>query len=317
MDSNPPSKLFAMESSRFALLETFEVPTEILSSITFSNDPDVLVTGSYCKTKKRCSDLNVWKLPKAKSVSKRTVDWGEIKKLSFSLDSGALVISSDLPDLAILKMPSLDLDHSIKDGFCRDHVVVQHGQYAVSVTNSGKIAFWETRTAKLKRLFGDGFEQGQLAASLDGRFLAITNKDNSIALWDIVNDKKLFTLIGHVGAVAGLCFNRDGSVLASSGVDDSIRFWDTVSGRCCGLRNAWPGVNRICYSRTNATLISAGFRNGLHGDPKPCLTLWDVRSESKKRVYYHDSISCLAVSQDGSRLAVGLSGGKVFVYKLW
>jgi WD40 repeat protein/tetratricopeptide (TPR) repeat protein len=62
----------------------------------------------------------------------------------------------------------------------------------------------------------------------DGIILACGSSDGLIYLWDVVNDRLLAEMRGHVGFVAGLAFSPDGKILASGGKDNAVILWAKV-----------------------------------------------------------------------------------------
>jgi hypothetical protein len=67
------------------------------------------------------------------------------------------------------------------------------------------------------------------AFSPDGRLLAHSSADGTIALWDVVSREELTRFTGHRGYAPALAFRPDGKTLASGGRDTTCLIWDVAS----------------------------------------------------------------------------------------
>ena len=65
----------------------------------------------------------------------------------------------------------------------------------------------------------------------DGTRLAVAGSDPRIQIWDVVRQRKLATLEGHVKLVTALSFHPDGSLLTSIAWEGVLRLWDPATGR--------------------------------------------------------------------------------------
>lgn len=65
----------------------------------------------------------------------------------------------------------------------------------------------------------------------DGALLAAGDRAGAVQVWATGNGTLEQTLLGHRGAVHGLCFHRGGRMLATVGEDGTLRLWDVASGK--------------------------------------------------------------------------------------
>jgi WD40 repeat protein len=158
-----------------------------------------------------------------------------------------------------------------------------------------------------------------LAASPDGKTLAVGGEAGLIHLHDADSGKLKATCGGHDGPVESLDFSPDGKTLASASWDKTIRVWDVSSGREI-RRLAHSQAERLAvrFSPDGKTLACAqGKHDRPHTESFPCFVqLWD--STEGRLLYtlggHTGSIFALAFSPDGKTLA---SGSMDQTVKLW
>jgi RNA polymerase sigma factor (sigma-70 family) len=149
------------------------------------------------------------------------------------------------------------------------------GKRLVNTGDDG-VRLWDADSGKQLLQFGrEADSRGGLAFSNDGKLLAGTCRDGSIALWDAETGREVRRLAGHGvppsrdTRVSSLAFSPDDRSLAS-GARGSLFLWDTTSGK-----------ERFHMAPPKETVIRGATRDG-------------------------PNIVCF--SPEGSRLAVGYGG---------
>lgn len=148
-----------------------------------------------------------------------------------------------------------------------------------------------------------------VAVCADGARLAVSGDSDLIEIWDLRSNRRERVLTGHQGYVVGLAFHPRENQLASAGWDGTVRTWDASSGRPVHVHSAHkPRALDVCYSPDGELLYSVGSDR--------VLRVW--RSASGDQVFgtppLASALSCLAISADGMRLAVGQSNGAISVF---
>lgn len=152
-----------------------------------------------------------------------------------------------------------------------------------------------------------------VAASLDGRWLAVGGRGGIVTVWDM-RDESTRTLAGHQGDVNSVAFSADGTQIVTGGADGTVRLWDVTTGEPVG-----SPTTPFLDERGNPFAVwsvalgldgraAAGYVDGT-------IRLW-ARGEllETPAMAHTDGVYALAYSLDGTVLA---SGGGDNLVRLW
>ncbi|WP_396604579.1 PDZ domain-containing protein [Bradyrhizobium sp. YCK136] len=229
------------------------------------------------------------------------------------------------------------------------------GKRVLIVLTDGSARWYDVATGELVKAFavdrgersaGDSIYR---AVSPDGRFGISATPD--IVVWDLNTGASLATLRGHTDNIRGAAFSADGNVLITSSCDQTFRVWDMQNYRelpqlpgknssCGGAVAISPDGSRAVttygdtawlYDRKSGVelaKISARFAGGSFSpdgrflliSSDDGLRVLDGRTGSKvaelKGHKRWSSISSVAFSSDGSRLATADSGGLAIIWNV-
>src|SRR5436305_1119607 len=73
-----------------------------------------------------------------------------------------------------------------------------------------------------------------VAISPDSQWLATSDTDGALQLWDVEHGRSHATLKGHEASILAMHMSPDGGTLVTGGADGLVRIWDVPTGR---LRN--------------------------------------------------------------------------------
>jgi WD40 repeat protein len=180
---------------------------------------------------------------------------------------------------------------------CQWEKIEAHGR-TVTFTNLLGPTAWDVETGRQVRTFS-GLPTVSLAASPDGRLLAVAAADNTVVLCDTTTGKAVLTLHQAGTQVA---FGPGGKTLACANSDErAITLWDLTPGRSYGRRlgTIRGGGTSVAYSPDGRSIAGSGQTHGLR--------IWDARAGSEAVVLADQTytLCALAFSRDGRRLAVG------------
>ena len=171
------------------------------------------------------------------------------------------------------------------------------------------LLLWDVETAKLiatlKHHTGPVFAA---SFSSDGRFIASASADQTAKIWNAATGERLATMSEPRKSLTAVAFQPGGREVAAAGADKMVRIWswDGSAVQFRRLKFAHDaGVLALAYSADGKTLYSAGEDRFVRG--------WDAATLEERFVSEKlpDWPLGLAVSPDGSKLAVSLYSGSV------
>ncbi len=178
------------------------------------------------------------------------------------------------------------------------------GSLLATGSDDKTVRLWHTgQRARIRALIGHEKPVNAVAFSPDGSLLASASDDRTVRLWDVQRRFCLTALRGHSERVTHIAWHATGERLLSSGDDGALRVWDVGARRPiadAGHQGAGPLV--FVASQDGATLaeIAGGERVRVWDGPR--------RGVRLERALPAEGC-CLALSPDGTLLAVGFTDG--------
>lgn len=138
-----------------------------------------------------------------------------------------------------------------------------------------------------------------LAMAPSGEVLAVASEARTVSLWD-GDGQPIATLAGHEAPVDLLAMASDGSRLASSDRAGGLRVWDPNTAALLATFVSEPAARAIAVSGTHVLAL----------DDAGVATIWALadREVSASVDVGRDAVDALAVSADGSQLAIARGG---------
>jgi len=140
------------------------------------------------------------------------------------------------------------------------------------------------------------------AFSPDGNRLVTACTDNSLYIWDVSSQSKLFDLVGHTSWVRHCDWSSDGKLIVSGGADYELRLWNAETGEAAGVAsNHTSEVFSCAFSPDGRRIVS--------GDQDQTAIVWDASAiSSSGRVRQRKEMRGGDFSHDAAELAAASSG---------
>ena len=301
-------------------------------AIAFSPDGQMLASGSGSEP-----TAFLWNVATRKRIGSMLLpDRRGITALTYALDGKTLAVGYTNGDIALWdtatqqKTALLDTASSVlwTLAFSPNGRLLASGGYKDST-----ISLWDVQTKTLLGAF-DGHTRdtraqnhgvSTIAFSPDGKTLASgSGFDCTVRLWDVAVRTEIALLLEldtyELEGINSVVFSPNGTLLASASDDAAIRMWDTRTLEQIGvLETRSGGVTSLAFQPDGKRLASLNGRVAAtprHKGGDMAIRLWEV--ESRKQVaisqYHNASVESVALSPDGTLLAVGCQDG---VVELW
>ena len=172
------------------------------------------------------------------------------------------------------------------------HIAVAAGP-AVNILDLNEKRFTKRYTIKTGRVTS-------LAGSPDGALLAIGDGKGYVYGVNLSKTGIEYSVKRHSGEVTALSFKPDSSVIVSAGDDGKIYILNAGNGYDLGmLKGHRDRITSLTFTPNGRHLISAGWDLSIRW--------WDVNVARQKKALQEsaDKLLCMALSQDGSIVALG------------
>jgi WD40 repeat protein len=261
-------------------------------------------------------------------------DWSpDGAQLAAASTNGVFVVDLTTPDappvvLSEQLAPALDLVYT-PDGT------------GLVVANPAQIQVWDLQGG-FRSLRLDG--AGPIAVSPDSTLLALTDGGAQVWVNRITDGAAVTVMTGHEDRITDLGFAPTGQYLASSSLDNTLRLWSIETGDQMRFQRSRRHPQLSLDVNAYASSVASGTENGIvrllnvtvttesqynlrpradvvdvEYSPDGLLLaiaggnnlyLWTMSNREAPAVYPFDgAVSCVAFSEDGSRLLVGTADG--------
>jgi WD40 repeat protein len=250
-----------------------------------------------------------------------------VTKLVFGPGSTLLAVvrADETVRLENVRTRALVSDYRGHVGHITDVAFDPLGTLVATASTDGTARVWQVGGGLETALLGHRQYVTSIAFSPDGRRIVTASNDRTARLWD-TGGNQVAVLAGNGDAVAAASFAADGRTVVTAGADGSVRFWDAVGDPILGV------VRRVGYPVPAARATGTGIVAATPGAPDVAVSAdgrrWATGSGGHVVVRLSSTgaevaalvvaqpVTGIALSPDGTRVAIGGSHGTVRIYGL-
>lgn len=155
---------------------------------------------------------------------------------------------------------------------------------------------------------------GPVAFSPDGTLIASGGgSDPALKLWDAATGARLARLTGHQSHISGVTFSPDGKwMLSAGGQDGTAILWNVAGRQKIGVFRGHTGAVHSARFLPDGKRVVTASADG-------SLRVWDAESQRELFRLEHGAIHVrsLAVSPDGSHVALSTGSGRAAKTRVW
>jgi len=270
---------------------SLKMSTENTRHVVFSPDGNILTVTNNDK-------ILIWNLSDGELIDTLVGHTSWISHIVFSPDGKTLVSSSSDDTVKLWDISSTTNKTTYTELAISASEIIfgPDGKTLISISfNGDRGTTWDVETGIEKTTF-TFTNPNSLALSPDRKTLVIGGSDE-MHLWDIVNNKHITQLSGHIRYVDAVAFSPDGRSLASGGTDE-LFIWDVDSGaRIMSIGEHAPAFSSMAISPNENIIATSSYEK---------MNLWDTRTgKSVNSIHagFWSHPTNLAFSPDGYTLA--------------
>lgn len=212
-----------------------EPPTEldrivgdVANAIAFTPDSQLIAAGLSNGT------VRLWRTDNGTLVRTLTGHRYAVRAIAISNDGTRLVSASSDQTIRLWNLQTGELLRTIqlneRDGVVHTVLMSPDGTRVAIATNRNLLQLRDLTNGRIVRTFVDSSvtepDWLPIRFSPDGRFIATSDIDHSVKLWNATTGARIITLNGHQAPVLALAFSPDSQTLASTSADYSVQLWN-------------------------------------------------------------------------------------------
>jgi len=281
----------------WVLLRTLQEHTRDVTSVAFSPNGQLIVTGSMDRTAK------VWDVQTGQLLHTLQGHTDPVTDVAFSPNSQLIATVSYDKTVKLWDPQTGRCLHTLQE-HARDVTSVifsPNGQLIVTGSYDQTAKIWNTQTGRcLHTLQEHGLPVTSVAFSPNGQLIATASNDRTAKLWDPQTGRYLHTLQDDCFPISLVAFSPDGSMIATVSADKTAKVWDVQRGQLFGELEGHTGtITSVAFSPDGSTLVT--------GSADRRAKVWDVQTgQILHTLQGHTAfIISVAFSPDGSMIATG------------
>lgn len=165
-------------------------------------------------------------------------------------------------------------------------------------TYGKSIQFSSLQTGATQKTFRSTSSIRIFGTSINAKWLAFTNEQHQMQVWDVESQKCLNTLTGHVSDINSLSISADGEVVVTASRDYNIKVWNTNEGRCVNTLEGHTGnINNVTITADKSRIFSSS-EDGT-------VRIWDVLTGKCIKIFeFEEGVRNMVVTPNGNRAVI-------------
>ncbi|KAL7895601.1 hypothetical protein HDV63DRAFT_106841 [Trichoderma sp. SZMC 28014] len=287
-----------------AYLRKFCGHSDSVSSVAFSHDSKLILSGSYDQT------VRLWDRTTGECLHTFLGHTDTVASVAFSHDSKLVLSGSSDNTIKIWDSAAGARLHTLQGhsdpvrsvAFSHDSTILASG------SRDDTIKLWDSITGEcLYTLRGHKDDVYSVAFSHDSKLLASGSSDRTIRLWDSSTGECLHTFESHIDLTMSIAFSHASVLLVSGSYENTIKLLDSTTGKCLHTLQGHSGpVCSVAFSHDSKLVLSAShdstikFWDSTTGE---CIYTLDMEKSSDYKfvlsaVFSHDSKSIIAAVEN-------------------
>ncbi|MEG3858080.1 serine/threonine-protein kinase [Microcoleus sp. herbarium12] len=298
---NPPPQ----QSHKWQCIHTLTGHKNLISSVAFSPNGEVIASGSDDKT------IKLWQVQEGQEIVSLTGHANSVHTVVFSPDGKTLASSSHDKTIKLWRMKDGQEIRTLSGHTNSVYGLAfsPDGETIASSSWDKTIKLWRVKDGQEIRTFSGHINLVYFVAfSPDGETIASSSWDRTIKIWRVKDGKLLRTLTGHTDCVRCLAFSPNGEFLASGSHDNTIKIWWAKDWQevLTIVGHSWY-VDSIAFSPDGEVIASSSNQT---------IKLWEVKDGQELcNISGHtNSVYSVNFSPEGEFLASGSSDKTI---KIW
>jgi WD40 repeat protein/tRNA A-37 threonylcarbamoyl transferase component Bud32 len=287
-------------------------------SLAISGDGKMLLTGTEdIETDK--GKVFLWDIESWKQLTKPIQHPGAVRAVAFHPNGKSFATGSVVEALIWdVQNPTRPVGDPLRHGVpVRSVCYSADGRCVLTGSDDRTVRLWDAETGKQQGAFLRHADTVRGVAFHPKTSMVLTgSEDKSVRLWSAGSLMHQGKRLQHQQKVMSLAVNRDGSMVISGDRSNEAILWDAVKGSPIGDPfKHHDEISAVAFDPLNKTLVTSSFDMNAElwtiQPRKPVLQLLRPTEDTARGTY---SVSSIAYSSDGSKLALGFSNGQV---RLW
>ncbi len=246
----------------------------VIFSLAFSKDGDVLAIGDG-------STLALWGIKEMRALKEFPKKELGVRSVALC-DTGNFAVAAGLNVITMwslkdyTKINEFDYTKNTefkRKGYIRAVAVTEDGKMIATPGKGMEVTIIDSKSGDTLQSYSHGRSVNCLAIHKND-LLASGGNDDTIILWNIIDNKEKTRMRGHKTEVTSVAFSKDGKYLASASVDGVIILWNVATGKMeTTFQASKKPITTLAFSPDGNLLASGGWDKGIK--------LWKLEKENK------------------------------------